>query len=106
MKGFIYLIKESDDSNRYKIGMTKKAVTKRKKELQTGNSNELQTILTYETETPYKLEQMLHFYYKEYNVINEWFELTDEQVNEFKDICDKKQNIINTLKENNFFKAI
>ena len=40
--GFVYLIGEVDNRNTFKIGVTKKQnIEERKKELQTGNSNEL-----------------------------------------------------------------
>lgn len=57
--GFIYLIGEVDNSNTFKIGVTKKQnIEERKKELQTGNSNELYINQYFETKYPIKKEQL------------------------------------------------
>lgn len=102
--GYVYLIGEENEDNKYKIGSTKcKDINKRLKQLQTGNSNFLYIKEYYETSRPFKLESMLHYRYKKNNVIGEWFELNDNDIKEFKRECEKCQNIINTLKENPYF---
>ena len=102
--GFVYLIGEENEENKYKIGSTKcKDINKRLKQLQTGNSNPLFIKSYFETSRPFRLESMLHNKFKEYNVIGEWFELNDENVKKFKEECEKYQNIINILKENPYF---
>lgn len=102
--GFVYLICDLDRPNTYKIGVTKKSnIEERKKELQTGNSSELLVCNSYETTTPYKLENMLHRKYYSNNIKNEWFALTDEEAMSFKDECKKYQKIIDSLKENPFY---
>lgn len=102
--GWLYLINESDTNN-YKIGVTKaKSIGRRQLELQTGNSKELILCRKFQTDTPYKLENMLHNYYSNFKVKGEWFDLTDEQAIEFVNICKQKQNIIDyLLKENVFY---
>lgn len=101
--GYIYLINELGTNN-YKIGVTKHDdINNRKSKLQTGNSNELYLIRKYETNYPFKLEQMLHRHYFKNNIKNEWFLLTDEQVFDFINVCDKYNNIINLLKSENPF---
>lgn len=102
--GFVYLIGEENDENKYKIGSTKcKDINKRLKQLQTGNSNPLFIKSYFETSRPFRLESMLHNKFKEYNVIGEWFELNDENIKKFKEECERYQNIIDILKENPYF---
>ena len=103
--GWIYLINEADTNN-FKIGVTKaKTINKRKLELQTGNSSELILCRSFETEHPYKLENMLHNHYHKTRLVGEWFELTDSEAVNFTDICQKYQSTIEfLLKENSFFK--
>lgn len=102
--GWVYFINEAD-TNKYKIGVTKaKTINRRQLELQTGNSNELILCRKFQTDTPYKLENMLHNYYNNFKVKGEWFELTDGQAIEFVNICEQKQNVIDyLLKENVFY---
>lgn len=102
--GYVYLIGEKENSGRYKIGSTRaKDVNKRLKQLQTGNSSELFIKEAYETEYPFKLEKMLHNHFKSSNTINEWFELSERNVEDFRGICDEKKKIIESLKENPFY---
>ena len=102
--GFVYLIGEINSDNKYKIGSTRvKSINKRLKQLQTGNSNELFIKSFYETDKPFKLETMLHNRFKDNNVIGEWFEMKEDEIKAFTDVCDNFQNIINSLKENPYF---
>lgn len=102
--GFIYLIGEIDNEKNYKIGVTKKKnIIERKNELQTGNSQELYIKHIFETKYPYKLENMLHRHFSNKNIINEWFELDKSDVNDFLNICEKYNTILNSLQNNPFF---
>ena len=102
--GFVYLIGEENNENRYKIGSTRcKNINKRLKQLQTGNSNKLLIENYYETNKPFKLETMLHNRFKDVNVIGEWFEISEDDKKNFKNICEYYQKIIDSLKENPFF---
>ena len=102
--GYVYLIGEIGKEGRYKIGSTKaKNVNKRLKQLQTGNSSELFIKESYETEHPFKLEKMLHNYFKSSNLIGEWFELSESDVRTFKDICEDKMKILESLKHHPFY---
>jgi hypothetical protein len=100
MGGYIYLI-EDRNNNTYKIGVTKSDPEKRLKKLQTGNSSKLEIKFLYKCEYPFRLESMLHRYYKSCNELNEWFSL--ENPNEFPNKCLEFNNVINTLKDNPFF---
>lgn len=102
--GYVYLIGEMDNKGRYKIGSTKaKDVSKRLKQLQTGNSSELFIKESYETEHPFKLEKMLHNHFKSSNLIGEWFELSESDTEAFKRVCEEKEKIISSLKNNPFY---
>ena len=102
--GYVYLIGEIGNDNRYKIGSTKaKKVETRLKQLQTGNSSELYLKESFETEHPFKLEKMLHNHFKSSNLIGEWFELSEDDIKGFRDICEDKSKIIESLKENPFY---
>ena len=102
---FVYLIGEINNDNTFKIGVTKhKDISKRIAELQTGNSQELYIKNYFETKYPYKLEKMLHRHYQNKNILNEWFELSNEDVKDFNNICLIYNDILNSLKDNPFFK--
>lgn len=104
-KGFVYLI--CDNKNEvFKIGVTKKPIDKRIKELQTGNSTELFISKYHESVYPYTIETMLHNHFKIDNILNEWFELSIDNVTNFNDICNEMEMRIESLKENPFFKKI
>ena len=102
--GYVYLIGEIGNENRFKIGATKcKDINKRLKQLQTGNSNPLFIKQYFETNKPFKLETMLHHTYKDKNVIGEWFEMEQKDIDNFQETCEKQQKIIDCLKDNPFF---
>ena len=101
--GWIYLINELGTYN-YKIGVTNaKDIEKRKKKLQTGNSDELFITREFSTDVPFKLEKMLHRHYAKYNILNEWYELTDELAIDFPNICQKYVKIMEGLSKNPFY---
>lgn len=100
--GYVYLIKDPSNQT-YKIGVTRVIDGKRIKKLQTGNSTELQLMFYYHTIYPFRLETMLHKKYEMYNVLNEWYELPEEDVRNFLNTCDDMNEIIKSLKDNPFF---
>ena len=102
--GYVYLIGEVGNNTNYKIGSTRaKNVNKRLKQLQTGSSSELYIKESFETEHPFKLEKMLHNHFKEKNIIGEWFELSEDDTDAFKNICEDKTKVIESLKDNPFY---
>lgn len=102
-KSFVYLI---CDGEKFKIGVTTKSLEKRLRELQTGNPYELFISNFYETNTPFKLETMLHNRFFGTKIKNEWFDMTAHDVAHFHEICEHCQNIIDSMRENIFFKAV
>lgn len=103
MDGYIYLIGEMDNRDIYKIGVTKKDINKRIKELQTGSSDELYVRSHFKSSFPYKLEKMLHRHYFNNNKINEWFTLNESEAQDFINTCQKYENIIKSLDDNPFY---
>lgn len=84
----VYLLKtDISGEERYKIGFTRRGVKKRVAELKTGNSYDLELVLSYYTPYGAKVENMLHRHYKEYNCGGEWFLLPPEEVDLFLDRC-------------------
>jgi len=74
---YIYLIR--GNNGKYKIGIAKNP-SQRIKQLQTGNSDKLEIIETYQSENAFKIETSLHHQYSYARNEGEWFDLslTDE----------------------------
>lgn len=100
MEGFVYLL---CDGEKFKIGMTKKKdIQERIKELQTGNPYEIWLRSYYQTNYPLKIEKMMHARHAPSNVKNEWFDLTPQEVLNFKNDCKECERILKSLKDNPF----
>lgn len=96
--GYIYLIGELDSLNTYKIGVTKhKNIEQRISELQTGNAKELYVRAYFESKYPYKLEKMLHRRFGTTHILNEWFELSEDDAKNFIPICKELEDILTAL---------
>ena len=102
--GYIYLIGEYENSNLYKIGVTKYSnIGKRINELQTGNSNEMYLKASFKSKYPYKLEKMLHRRFNSTRVMNEWFNLTDEDIKNFLSICEDFEITLDALENTTLY---
>jgi len=108
--GYVYLLSTVTPDGmveRFKIGVTRRTILKRLRELQTGNSEKIELINSYESDNYLYIENMLHKKYSSTvaNAKNEWFELNNEYVLSFLKDCKKLDETIKLLKENNpFFK--
>ena len=82
-KGYVYVL---SDKNAYKIGRSSKGGENRIKELQTGNSNELELILEIFVEDYVCVEKFLHLKYKNKKVRRngEWFNLNKKDIDDIK----------------------
>lgn len=100
--GYIYLIYD-EGLDAYKIGVTRSKDSKRLKSLQTGNASDLRIIYLYECEYPFRLETMLHNKFRNNNIKNEWFHMSDEDVLSFQAICHTLNETILKLKDNPYF---
>lgn len=103
MRGNIYLIFDEGNGH-YKIGVTKNDVNKRLKRLQTGNSSSLSLKKTYYTEYMYRMETLIHNHFRDKKILNEWFELSQTDVDNFSTTCKYYENMIYSLKDNPFFR--
>ena len=101
--GYIYLICDPA-TDLFKIGLTTGDIEKRIKKLQTGNGTELHVVYVRQTDHPYKLEKMLHNHFFAKRVLNEWFALDSDDLERFNDVCVVKEALIESLKDNPFFK--
>lgn len=99
----IYLIQQLN-TNYFKIGITKKKVEVRLKELQIGSGIELKLVHSFKTNFKFKLETALHKSYDHKKVNSEWFELDDLDVNDFLKLCLKTEQAFEDIKHNYFFK--
>lgn len=95
----VYLLK-SDYTGYYKIGVSKNPA-KRVKQLQTGSSENISIVFSYNTEIPYKLETTLHNYFNMYNVNREWYNLGLEHEMAFPMLCEKFERNLKLVFENN-----
>ncbi len=96
MIGNVYLIGIPEES-RYKIGYTKRTINKRLDEVQTGSAKKIEIIDSFETKHPIKVEGWMHSIHKSKRMEGEWFELTDEDVRNFKQDCQKGHDTFQML---------
>lgn len=91
IKGYIYLFESfhKDYGEVYKIGLTKNEIKERKRNLDTGNPNELTLIHTYPCSiSPKYLEARLHKRYDYDRIKGEWFILPKEEIDLFLTNCE------------------
>lgn len=100
MKGYVYLL---TDGEFFKIGVTRGSIEKRIKKLQTGNPGNIAIVNYHLTEYPFKLESALHARHAYQRINNEWFDLNLNDVTNFKQECEKLDQIFDQLKETPFF---
>jgi hypothetical protein len=107
-EGYVYLIVEGDHNGeeKYKIGITKNNPEQRLKKLKTGNSNELDILRLYRSKNYKKIERILHRKFSSQKTLseNEFFYLSDEQVFGFIRYCEEAEKMIESLRDNPFFK--
>jgi len=91
----VYLIRGND--GKYKIGIAKNP-TQRIKQLQTGNSDKLVIIETYQSENASKIETALHNHYGHLRNEGEWFDLSISDEAKFINKCKQIDETISTLR--------
>ena len=101
----IYLIESRSDNNTstYKIGITKRNPKIRLKELQTGNSNELILIHTYQTREDYLMESTLHNFFNFNKIKGEWYNMEQETIDSFHKTCQLIEKNLSSLKQNTYW---
>ena len=88
-KGYVYLLGDFGKEFMFKIGVTRGTIERRIKKLQTGNSSELYIVDYFQTEHPFFIEKWMHIKYSNKKILNEWFELTMEDMKNFKSDCQR-----------------
>lgn len=86
IKGYVYLLKSYNEElgDVYKIGITKNNIDERLMNLNTGNPNEISIQEIYECKiAPRTLEARLHKAYNYCRVKGEWFNLSQEDIDNF-----------------------
>lgn len=98
----IYLISsELNNDTLYKIGITRRDVTKRLKQLKTGNPATLSVVKTFESKWASKIESNLHSSYQTKNINGEWFKLEPNDVEGFEKRCQIIHNNFELLSKTN-----
>jgi hypothetical protein len=100
----VYLILAEINGNKlYKIGYTKRSVEERIKEFKTGNASEFYLIDSFTSQWGTKIESNLHRRYISKKVSGEWFNLTEEDLVDFKKNCEILHNNFKVISENNTY---
>ncbi|MFA5068080.1 MAG: GIY-YIG nuclease family protein [Candidatus Izemoplasmatales bacterium] len=100
-----------ENTDFYKIGITKKKVEKRIKQLQTGSPFKINFIESFESELYKTIETVMHrrFQNKKYiehdftYLDGEWFLFSKEDICEFRKECEKIEDSIKCIQENSSF---
>lgn len=87
----------------FKIGVTRNLYSKRMKQLQTGNGTELHLVNFHETFYPFAVEKHLHLKFQDKREHGEWFKLNNDDLKQFKSICETYEGYIESMKDNPFF---
>ena len=98
MDKYVYLI-QSVESGKYKIGVSQQP-TKRVKQLQTGSGEKLKLVETFKSPYYNKIEANLHNRYSYLKASGEWFDLTLKEEVSFRKDCQRIENNIKLLTEN------
>ena len=84
----IYLISsETNGKKLYKIGITKRAIEVRMKELKTGNAADLSIVDSFQSKWATKIEANLHRLFRPKKISGEWFDLDEEDLSGFGGKC-------------------
>ena len=100
-KGYVYLLGDVGKEFMYKIGVTRGTIERRIKKLQTGNSSELYIVDYFQTEHPFFIEKWMHIKYYNKKILNEWFELTMEDMKNFRSNCQRFEDLYNISHQKN-----
>lgn len=102
-EGFVYLIENTFDGT-YKIGYTQGNVEDRRKQLQTGSSQELLIVSEFKSRHFRNLEKYLHRAFSHLHHRGEFFNLSATDVVKFLTTCQKAEENFNVLAEHkNYF---
>jgi hypothetical protein len=94
--GKVYLV-GCPEEDRYKIGYTNRDIYKRLDEIQTGNPKKIEVVHLFETDHHVKVEGWMHRKYGSKRMEGEWFELNEEDVENFLINCQEGHDIFQML---------
>lgn len=100
----VYLISSETNGKRvYKVGHTRRAVEKRLSEFRTGNSSSLEVVEVFNSKWGTKIEAQLHRLFSNKRVGGEWFELEEQDLLKFKDLCQQIHDNFSIIEESNTY---
>ena len=100
----IYLIcAEIDGKKLYKIGYTRRTIQERIREFRTGNASEFYIVDSFQSKWGTKIEARLHKQYKPKKINGEWFDLNENDINEFRSSCQSFHNNYEMLVNSNTY---
>jgi hypothetical protein len=102
----VYLLKTEEEIPRYKIGITRRSISQRIKELKTGNDKEITLVSYFESIWGTKIESTLHYLLKQNNISGEWYELDDKMVKNFLFECKSIHDSYDFIDKNDLMKLI
>jgi len=104
MKCNVYLLKcDFGDHLLYKIGFSKRPVEKRLNELKTGNACEIKIVNIFNSVWAIKIESTLHRLYSSKRVSGEWFDLNNDDVDQFINNCQLHHDNLELLSTTNTY---
>lgn len=104
----VYLVSALVDDNKiYKIGYTRRDVNVRINEFKTGNPYEFEILKVYTTDKyGSSIEKKLHSTFNSKKINGEWFQLDQEDIDNFLNLCDVYHDMFNTLCDNTYLNDI
>jgi hypothetical protein len=101
----IYLVcSEINGQKLHKIGYTRRTIEQRIKEFKTGNASDIYLVDSFQSEWGTKIESQLHRIYKSKKIGGEWFDLSEDDIIDFSNHCQKiHDNLTLISKENTYF---
>lgn len=101
-EGFVYLVRRGD-SDSHKIGFTRNEPRKRLMQLQTACDAPLSLIFKKYCENASLLEKMMQRSFSHKKKSGEWFDLSRDDVSDFKERCEKYSRAVKFTNENNTY---
>jgi exosome complex RNA-binding protein Rrp4 len=100
----VYLISaETNGKKLYKIGYTKRKVEERIKEFKTGNTAVFSIIEVFNSKWGTKIEASLHRQFNTKKVGGEWFDLDENDLNNYLNLCEQLHNNFEIIENNNTY---
>ena len=100
----VYLISSEIDGKRYyKIGHTRRKVEERIKEFKTGNVSDFSIIEVFNSKWGTKIEANLHKQFKNKRLNGEWFDLDENDLDNYLKLCEQLHNNFEIIENQNTY---